>query len=64
MEYSVVLELCFKLKIVFSLTFLFFTGPIPKELGQLTALQQLNLSYNNLAGEKNTYRVACMQFMQ
>ena len=30
------------------------TGTIPEELGKLTALEELDLSYNDLSGEETT----------
>lgn len=35
----------------------FAAGPIPPELGDLTALEQLSLSHNNLTGESCIFRL-------
>ncbi len=37
------------------------TGPIPEELGKLTALKELHLDRNNLSGEiSNSLEATCM----
>ena len=40
-----------------------FTGRIPTELGQLTALTQLDLENNELAGACDQSSIACMQLV-
>ena len=39
-----------------------FTGPIPDELGKLTALQHLDLFWNKLTGESNVW-IRCICFV-
>ena len=40
-----------------------FTGRIPTDLGQLTALTQLGLEYNQLTGACDQSSIACMQLI-
>ena len=39
-----------------------FTGPMPDELGKLTALEHLDLSRNKLTGESNVW-IICICFV-